>query len=91
VLTLTGENPWRKKTTVAAKAIVTAFVRKRSVAPPAISHLPIAIPIPIVLKGGISAVAMATPGRVADSLGCVIAYAAAIPPASAIIKSLGEG
>jgi len=91
VLTLTGEKPCRKNTTVAANAIVTEFVRKRRVAPPAISHLPIAMPIPTVLSGGMSAVAMATPGRVADSLGCVIAYAAAIPPASAIIKSLGEG
>ena len=83
--------PRKKKTKVAAKAIVTAFVKNNNDAPPATSHLPIDMPIPIVHRGGINAVAIATPGSAADKFGLVIAYAAANPPASAIIRSVGEG
>ena len=67
VITPEGENPCKKKTSVAAKAMVTVLVTKRSKAPLEISQRPKAIPIPIVHKGGIKAVAIATPGSAAES------------------------
>ncbi len=86
-----GTNPSKKKTSVAAKAIVTALVKNNNAAPPAMSHRPSAMPMPIVESGGMRAVAIATPGNAAERCGCAMEYAAARPPASAISKSFGVG
>ncbi len=86
-----AEKPREKKTSAAAKAIVTALVRKSNAAPPATSQRIRAIPMPTVASGGINAVAIATPGSVAERFLRVIAYAAARPPDSAMIRSIGVG
>ncbi len=80
-----------KKTKAEAEAMVMVLVTKSKVAPPATSQRFIARPKPMVHNGGIKAVAMATPGRVAERLGLVNAYAAANPPANAMSRSMGLG
>jgi opine dehydrogenase len=63
-LTFGVEKPSTKKTAVAAKAIVTAFVRNKRNAPPASSKRPIAIPTPIEHTGAIEF------NRTLDEYGC---------------------
>ncbi len=67
------EKPRAKRTMAAAKAMVMALVRKRSAAPPATSQRMRASPMPMVHRGGINAVAMATPGSAAERFSRVMA------------------
>src|SRR3989338_9722953 len=50
-------------TSIAANAIKTELIKKRYIAPKKYAQFPIEIPYPAVHKGGINAVAIATPGN----------------------------
>ena len=68
--------------------IATKLVKKRKNPPRKIGRLPVPMPNPATLKGGMTAVAMATPGMMVRKFFLVqIATAPAMPANKAMMRS----
>ena len=76
-----------RNTSPPARLIAEMFATKSSSPPPAVCVSPTAKLSPIVARGGVSALAMATPGRAALTSLRARAYAPAAPATNATAKS----